>query len=122
MGGNALIASLLLWSFVTLACTMNTASAFTTISPHQRHGVTKLSNRFRRMPILSRKDIAARASETDDEELRVQQEEARMKVLTSRRTNIRSVLKSAESLKNFRLKNGTLLVQTKDHVLILDSK
>lgn len=42
---------------------------------------------------------------TDDE----REEEARMKVLASRRKTIRSTLKSAESLKNFRIMNGMLV-------------
>ncbi len=42
---------------------------------------------------------------TDDDE----EEEARLKVLASRRKTIRSTLKSAESLRNFRIMNGAYL-------------
>lgn len=44
--------------------------------------------------------------EDEDEELRKVEEESRLKVLTARRESIRGALKSAESLRNFRLQNG----------------
>ncbi len=42
----------------------------------------------------------------DDEDLAEVEEEARLKVLSARRKNIRGMLKSAESLRNYRLENG----------------
>ena len=42
----------------------------------------------------------------NEEDLEEKEEEARLKVLESRRKTIRSALKSAESLKNFRVNNG----------------
>lgn len=41
-----------------------------------------------------------------DEDQATVEEEARQKVLEARRRQIRGVLKSAESLRNYRLKNG----------------
>ena len=42
----------------------------------------------------------------DDEDLAEEEEEARLEVLSARRKNIRGMLKSAESLRNYRLENG----------------
>ena len=44
--------------------------------------------------------------EDDDEEMKELEEETRLKILKSRRNNIRSTLKSAESLRNFRINKG----------------
>ena len=54
-------------------------------------------------PRNRRQPITLSAGRPTDEEL---EEEARLKVLESRRYQIRSMLKSAESLRNFRLHNG----------------
>ena len=112
MDRKTFVVSFLVWPLVILICRLNTVSAFTSICPHPRYDVTKLSNRFGKMPTLGRNVFVTRASGADDEELRVRQEEARMKVLASRRKTIRSALKSAESLKNFRLANGTFFIRT----------
>ena len=45
-------------------------------------------------------------SEDEERELKIVQEESRLKVLTDRRKTIRGILKSAEGTKNFRIKNG----------------
>lgn len=45
-------------------------------------------------------------SEDEERELKIIQEESRLKVLTDRRKTIRNILKSAEGTKNFRIKNG----------------
>ena len=42
----------------------------------------------------------------DEEKLKQEEEESRLKVLESRRKTIRSTLKSAESLRNYRITNG----------------
>ena len=48
-------------------------------------------------------------NEQDDKSDDELEEESRIKVLASRRKTIRSTLKSAESLKNFRIMNGMLV-------------
>lgn len=45
-------------------------------------------------------------SEDEERELKIVQEESRLKVLSDRRKTIRNILKSAEGTKNFRIKNG----------------
>ena len=48
-------------------------------------------------------------SEDEERELKIVQEESRLKVLTDRRKTIRGILKSAEGTKNFRIKKDLVL-------------
>jgi hypothetical protein len=86
-------------SLVALVYKANTVSAF--IQAPARYGTFEVSVRTN-----TRSGVKLLARTSDEEEMERLQEESRMKVLTSRRNTIRSTLKSAESLKNFRLENG----------------
>ncbi len=66
-----------------------------------------ISSKFHKTPTPpSLISLKAWGNNDDEEALRVKEEEARLKVLEARRKTIRSTLRSAESLRNFRIMNS----------------
>jgi hypothetical protein len=70
-----------------------------------RRGIASLDNPKKNGPPFEQTKLKMNKSDQEVEE------ETRMNVLTSRRKTIRSALKGAESLRNFRIENGESLIK-----------
>jgi len=96
-------------SVLLLLLQVNDISCFssrsTSLRHHHGHGLQP--RRTVAGPRQRRPNTPLRAlSEEEERELKIVQEESRVKILSDRRRTIRGILKAAEGTKNFRLANG----------------
>lgn len=110
LGGFVSLCAALIVLAPPLCASLQTSHAFS-CSPQAYHPTVRRRPGDKRIGrpqyVSSRtKPLVILDAQADDDDMEALEEEARLKVLQTRRKIIRSNLKSAESLRNFRIKNG----------------